>query len=282
MGDFGLTSGDPDQSPDDLAHVVRTAEARVNQPLAAISLILFFMVVWLPLGQHAFLTEHWMKVGAFIAPLVLFFGFKARNHKVTPWTGDIMLMACLFTAAYLLHQVEEHWIDLLGRTFPLHETLNRLLASMFGPEAYGLLTKTGLFLINAGMVWLAGFLAILMSPQRVFPALAMAGLMFVNAIGHTVNAIVAYEYNSGLATSIILFLPLSLLFFRTMLHRKQASVKLILLAIAWGFLGHVLLFGGLYATTLTAAFSIEGLYALLFIWGALPTVVSLQSPTAKS
>ncbi|MEM8976822.1 MAG: hypothetical protein AAGD43_32635, partial [Pseudomonadota bacterium] len=90
----------------------------INQMLASLSLLAFFALTWAPLGQHAFMVDHWMKVGAFVAPIVVFFGFKARHNSARPWSIDIGLFACLLTASYLVHQVEEHWVDLLGREYP--------------------------------------------------------------------------------------------------------------------------------------------------------------------
>ncbi|MEM7704237.1 MAG: HXXEE domain-containing protein, partial [Pseudomonadota bacterium] len=219
-----------------------------NQHLAGLSLAALFGLAWVPFGQQAFMVDNWMKVGAFIAPVVLFFGFKIRDDSRIPWSIDVGLVACLLTAAYLIHQVEEHWVDLLGREYPLYDYLNGLIASLFGEDKYGILDRSGIFYINAGMVWTAGFLAILTGPKKIFPSLAMAGVMFVNALAHIANAVATTSYNAGLATSVILFLPLSLTFFRGTYRAGTANLKLILAAILWGFLAHVILFAGLFAS----------------------------------
>ena len=102
--------------------------------IAAISLLIFFTMAWLPLGQQAFMVEHWMKIGAFLAPILVFVGFKERSASATPRAADVALMAYLLTASYLVHQVEEHWVDLLGREYPLYQFLNGLIATLFGDE----------------------------------------------------------------------------------------------------------------------------------------------------
>lgn len=252
----------------------------MNQRLAAISLLIFFAMAWLPLGQQVFMVDNWMKIGAFLAPMLVFAGFKARGESTSPWTIDVSLIAYLLAASYLIHQVEEHWVDLLGREYPLYEFLNGLIATLFGDDKYGILTRSGIFYINAGMVWTAGFLAILNSPKQIFPALAMAGIMFVNGIAHILNAVIAVEYNSGLATGALLFLPLSIVFFRAMLKSGGASVPLVAAGIAWGFIGHVILFAGLFASNVFELVPSGLYYCALILWGVVPTIAFREkSPT---
>lgn len=243
----------------------------MNQRLASFCLLAFFALAWLPLGQQAFMVDHWMKIGAFIAPIVVFFAFKTRDDAAPSWTIDIGLMACLLTACYLIHQVEEHWVDLLGRQYPLYDDLNGVIARLFGEDKYGILDRSGIYYINAGMVWTAGFLAILASPARAFPCLAMAGIMLVNGIAHVANALFTGSYNAGLATSLILFLPLSITFFRGMHRAGKADIRLLLSAVLWGFLGHIILLGGLFAAIVHGLVPVPAYYVALILWGAVPT-----------
>lgn len=252
----------------------------MNQKTSLFFLLVFFAMAWLPLGQHEFMVDHWMKIGAFLAPILVFVGFRERSTTETPWAADVSLMAYLLTASYLFHQVEEHWVDLLGREYPLYEFLNGLIATLFGDEKYGILTRSGIFYINAGMVWTAGFLAILNSPKHRFPTLAMAGIMFVNGIAHIINALVSFEYNSGLATGIALFLPLSIVFFRTLLKSGAANLRLIGAAIVWGFIGHVILFAGLFASNVFGLVPSSVYYCALILWGVVPAIVFREKPPA--
>ncbi|MEM1261990.1 MAG: HXXEE domain-containing protein [Pseudomonadota bacterium] len=244
----------------------------MNSLFATVSLFVFFGLAWLPLGQQVFMVDHWMKVGAFVAPIVVFFGFKGRAAASSPWSVDIGLMACLLTAAYLGHQVEEHWVDFLGREYPLYDYLNGLIAGLFGEDKYGVLDRSGIFYVNAGMVWTAGFLAILTAPRRVFPTLAMAGIMLVNAIAHVGNALVTTSYNSGLVTSVVLFLPLSVVVFAAAHRSGAATTRTLALAILWGFLAHVILFAGLFASVVHGLVPVRAYYICLIVWGVLPSV----------
>lgn len=63
--------------------------------------------------------------------------------------------------------------------------------------------------VNVGTVWIVGFLAGLGAPRHsVFPG-SMFALMFVNAIVHIRPAMLDWEYNPGLLTATVMFLPLS-------------------------------------------------------------------------
>ncbi|MEO0465853.1 MAG: HXXEE domain-containing protein [Pseudomonadota bacterium] len=238
--------------------------------LAALCLAAFFALTWLPLGQQAFMEQHWMKIGAFVAPILMFMAVKHRDPTRATPLADISLMASVFAAAYLLHQVEEHWVDLLGRPYPLYDLLNSLIAGAVGEDKYGVMTPSALFYVNAGTVWTIAFVAILVSPRHVFPAIAMAGLMFVNGVAHAVVAAAQFSYNPGLATSIVLFVPLSVLFFRSLLQTGTATLQMILAAIFYGVFGHIYLFAGLFAANIYGLIPPAVYYVGLILFGLVP------------
>ncbi|MEM6851293.1 MAG: HXXEE domain-containing protein [Pseudomonadota bacterium] len=244
----------------------------MNQKLATLWLGAFFALAWLPFGQLPFMEDHWMKIGAYIAPFLLFMAFKARASSQSdgPLMTDSFVVACALAAAYLVHQVEEHWVDLLGRPYPLYELLNSLIAQAFGEEKYGVMTPRALFYVNAGTVWTLAFTAILASPKHVFPAVAMAGLMIVNGAAHIVVAGAQTSYNPGLATSIVLFLPLALAFYRALLGAHGATPIMLGAGIAYGVVGHVLLFAGLFAANVFGLIPISLYYTILIVYGLLP------------
>ena len=251
----------------------------MDQRWSGVFLAIFFALAWLPFGQQDFMVEHWMKVGAFVAPILLFMAFRQRGANRSNLFGDVSLMASVFAAAYLLHQVEEHWVDLLGREYPLYDTLNRLIANVAGDDKFGVMTPQALFYINAGTVWTIAFLAILASPRLVFPALAMAALMFVNAVAHIVVGIVQFGYNSGLATSIILFLPLTLLYFHTQLRMGRATWPMVTASLFYGVVGHFFLFAGLFAANVYGVVPVGLYYLGLIGYGVLP--MGLFRPSAQ-
>ncbi|MEM9783974.1 MAG: HXXEE domain-containing protein [Pseudomonadota bacterium] len=242
----------------------------MNDRIAMLSLAVFYAALWLPLGQQAFLAEHWMKIGTYAAPLLLFVAFTARDPADPPRLDDVRLVAVVMAAAYMAHQYEEHWIDLLGRVYPLRQVLNDMLSAAYGPEAASAMTPEALFIINTSIVWLIALLAVLRAEAQVFPALAMAGIMAVNGTGHIVAALVSLSYNPGLLTGILLFLPLSLAFYATLLRRGMATFAMVAAAIGWAVAAHVLLFAGALAANVLGLIPVGLYYAMLIGFGILP------------
>lgn len=239
---------------------------------SGLALAAFFAIVWLPLGQTAFLAEHWMKIGAYLAPILVFLAFKTMRPGEGVLT-DVTVMALMMAAAYLVHQCEEHWVDLLGRPYPLYDVLNSLIADRLGAERYGVMTPTAIFYINSGLVWTVAFIAVAAGPGRLFPALAMAGLMLVNGVAHLGQALAASEYNPGLLTGAVLFPPLAILFFRAAWKSGRAGAPMLLAAVAWGVLSHVILFAGIVAANVYGLIPVAAYYAILIAWGAAPVLV---------
>lgn len=241
--------------------------------LEVMLLIVFFLMLWLPMGQQGFLTEHWMKVGAYLAPIVLLFSFAGRTKSDGPWFRDVRLLAALLLTAYLIHQVEEHWIDLMGRIYPLHEILNSLLRDRIGESAYGAMTPKTLFLINTSLVWLPGLLAILTAPRHVFPTLAMAGIVLINGVAHLGQSLFGLSYNPGLLTAVVLFVPLGVTCYIVMLRRPDIRPKHIVASIVWGVGAHGLLIIGLMASAVYEWVPVGVYYLALIGWSILPSLV---------
>ncbi|MEM1108859.1 MAG: HXXEE domain-containing protein [Planctomycetota bacterium] len=233
-------------------------------------LVVFFLMLWLPLGQQDFLTEHWMKVGAYLAPLVLLFLLLGRTNASGRWFGDPRLLAGILTSAYLIHQIEEHWIDLLGRVYPLHGLLNDMLRDRIGESAYGAMTPETIFFVNTSLVWLPGFLSILRALRHIFPTLAMAGLVLVNGVAHLAQGMLTWSYNPGLLTAVMLFVPISIAAYVLLIKLPAVRNKHIIASIAWGVGAHVLLVAGLIASRVYGFAPVGLYYSLLVGWAIVP------------
>ena len=81
-------------------------------------------------------------------------------------------------------------------------------------------------MINTSLVWLVGVLAIWRSPKHLFPLIAMASIIVVNGIVHLLAGVVKFQYNPGLLTSIIIFIPLYTWFVRIHGSRSEMPVTL--------------------------------------------------------
>ncbi|MEL6348127.1 MAG: HXXEE domain-containing protein [Myxococcota bacterium] len=251
---------------------------RRSSSSALFFLIVSFAMLWIPLGQHAFLVEHWMKVGTFMAPFLLFVAAKRWDSG-----ADLSSLSLWMLVAYIVHQFEEHWIDLFGNVYAFHATVNGLLLSVFGDRSVTTepLTPAGIFVINTSLVWLVGALAFLRSPRHAFPALAMAAIIVVNAASHIVVSVAKLAYNPGVLTSLVVFLPLGLYVYVRVLREQRADVRQVVASVIWGVLAHVIMVGGLVAGQIFGLFSETVYFAALILWSIVP-VFLFTAPTAQS
>ncbi|MEM6435348.1 MAG: HXXEE domain-containing protein [Cyanobacteria bacterium P01_D01_bin.115] len=246
-----------------------------NSKMAFAAIILLFLMLWAPLGQYPFLIEHWMKIGTYAAPFILLMFFASRPKPTVSVFSDIKLMAVLFLVAYMTHQFEEHWIDLLGHQYAFYSDVNQLLLSVLDApdQAIGPLTPEAIFIINTSLVWLIGAIAIWRSPGHLFPSLAMAGITLVNGISHIGLGIAKQAYNPGLLTAIVIFLPLAIAFYRNILATNPAAKIQVIASIVWAILAHLIMVGGLLAANWFELIPETVYFALLIIWSVIPAVL---------
>ena len=244
-----------------------------NTKIAFAAILLLFFMLWAPLGQSDFLVENWMKVGTYAVPFILLTFFASRTKQTDSVLSDIKLMAVLLLVAYIIHQFEEHWIDLLGRQYAFYGDVNQLLSDVVGaPDAeVGLLTPESIFVINTSLVWLIGAIAIWQSPDHIFPSLAMAGITLVNGISHVALGIAKQSYNPGLLTAVVIFLPLAIAFYRNVLITNSAAKEQVIASIAWAILAHIIMVTGLLMANWFELIPESAYFAALILWSVLPT-----------
>lgn len=219
----------------------------MNNKIPYSCLIVLFLMLWLPLGQQDFLIQNWMKLGAFIAPVLLMMFFVSNSSNCQLNIGNFELMSVVMLVLYFIHQCEEHWLDLFGNYFAFYYYFNTLLAGVLGQNisSFEVLTPLSIFIINTSLVWLVGFTAILGANQYIFPSLAMNGIILINAFTHILAAIANQAYNPGLLTSVILFVPFSAFFYRRVLMDNVACRGQVIASLVWAIFAHVLMVGGL-------------------------------------
>ncbi|MEM8509559.1 MAG: HXXEE domain-containing protein [Bacteroidota bacterium] len=247
-----------------------------NETIVTAIIALLFVMLWLPMGQHDFLIDHWMKIGTYAIPFlgIGIFAFKEAG-KSRPLRSDLRFLAVLLLIAYLLHQFEEHWIDLFGNYYAFYTFNNNvILENLSQPSgSNGPLTKESIFVINTSLVWLVGLLAIVRSPRHLFPLFAMAGIVVVNGLVHLLAGIATFRYNPGLLTSIVLFIPL---YFWTIkqLHHRIVHYKIHIIAgLLWAFLAHVIMVAGLLAANWFRILPEYLFWIVLVLWSMLPLVI---------
>ncbi|MEM9391588.1 MAG: hypothetical protein AAGA02_14010, partial [Bacteroidota bacterium] len=123
------------------------------------AILLLFIMLWLPIGQHDFLIDHWMKIGTYAIPFLLIglFIFNEEDSFNSFLKND-RFIGVLMLIAYILHQFEEHWIDLYGNYSAFYDYNNNFILSSLGaPDSQVKpLTRESIFIINTSLVWLVG------------------------------------------------------------------------------------------------------------------------------
>jgi len=139
--------------------------------------------------------HNWMYAG-FLAGLFLL----AVAPIFAAAVGLPLLLIYLQLPVYMLHQLEEHYDD------RFRKFVNDLLAG--GREV---LSTPAVVVINVVGVWVVILIALYLA-RFVGLGLGLIAiyLTLVNALVHLVGAVVQRRYNPGLATAVVLFLPVGI------------------------------------------------------------------------
>lgn len=216
-------------------------------------------------------------LGALLATSVL------RGDLAVPRWRDLRWLSFLAVVVYMVHNVEEYGVSATGVLHAFPNSLCGLLGQP-GYPACGIPPAFYLF-VNLPLVWVAGPVAALLSRRAPLAGLTLWGVIGVNAIVHIVPAIVTREYDPGLVTAIVLFVPLTVMtavaaFGRRGAYRRRAGLVLI----GAGVLMHAVLAGSallylrgvipewLLLFTQPAVIAVG--YALVALTGAIASVTS--------
>ena len=238
------------------------------------SVLLLFAMLWLPLGQYDFLLDHWMKIGTYAVPFLLMGTYSfVQNSPSKPHFTNIRFISILLLIAYILHQYEEHWIDLFGNYYAFYHFNNSFILNALGAtdDSVKPLTPASSFVINTSLVWLEGAMAIVRSPQHLFPAIAMASITVFNGAVHILAAVANWQYNPGLVTSIVIFIPLYYWLVRSILAASAVAKKQLIVGMIWAFLAHVIMVAGLLMANWFKLFPEMLYFAVLVLWSLVPT-----------
>ncbi len=147
------------------------------------------------------------------------------SDRLTRWNWVIF-------AAYLVHPFEVNGVDIFGREFHFLGMMNEMRGTDLVPR--------DLFRLNTIGIWLQFPIAIWAGERFRWTGLAAAGITLGNGLFHIATAVSSGEYNPGLATSLAIFLPLSILYFRHVRIELGARWAEIGTALVFGIGGHLL------------------------------------------
>jgi hypothetical protein len=214
----------------------------------------------------------WIGAAAALILLLLLFGsrFLQRDPSLPRWR-DVVWLAWLADAVYLLHNVEEYGVDLLGNT---HAFPNALCATLKLPPYPACPIPPPFFLaVNLSLFWVVGPVAALLSRRHPLVGLSLYSVISINMLAHIASIVTSgHIYNPGLFTALVLFLPLSIWIARACFGRGLLPYSALGLLVICGVFLHVVLASsvklvtkGLISSTAAEATQIVNAGLLLFV-----------------
>ena len=188
------------------------------------------------------ILHYWPWAGLFLSlVLTLFLTLRKR--------GDVFQVGWWFAILlplYMLHQFEEHGIDLFGHAYAFQPFFCHVLG--FQDDLVNCpATPWFLMMVNVGTVWVLGACAWWFGSRRPFVGAAMNALLLTNGMVHIASGLRFGIYNPGLATSILFFLPVSIWTYRFWIKQKVLKMAYLPLSIGCGVLIHLVLMGSVKA-----------------------------------
>jgi hypothetical protein len=189
----------------------------------------------------------WIGLGAAGVLLVLLLATDLlRSDLSVPRWRDLVWLAWAGTCAYLIHQFEEHGIDVKGQAYAFRASL---CATLGFPESTSCpIVPRFITAVNIPAVWIAGPISALLGRRWPVIALSFFSVPFANAFAHLAAAVAQGTYNPGLLSAIVLFVPLSLWAFAVALQKLPGiGVRAVLATMLAGVAVHGVLLGSIFA-----------------------------------
>lgn len=182
-------------------------------------------------------------IGLAAAVIVLVFLFLTDRLRVdltrSRWR-DRTWLSWLAVAVYLVHNVEEYGIDLLGQ---FHAFPSSMCATLGQPPFPDCAIPSAFFVaVNLPLFWVGAPIAALLSRRHPIIGLSFYGVIFVNALAH-LGAYARVGYNPGALTALILFFPLSVWVARVCFGKDELPYAGLAFIVLNGVLLHVILIG---------------------------------------
>jgi len=201
----------------------------------------------------------WIGIGAAGLLLILLCTNALRSDRaVTRW-ADMVWLTWAGTFAYLVHQFEEHGIDVMDHVYAFRAVL---CANVGFPDPNACpVPMSFITTVNVAAVWIAGPLSALLAARWPVIGLSFFAIPAINLFAHAGPAILSGRYNPGLLTALVLFLPLCLIVFAAAASRYALGLRAILATLFAGVVLHLVLMTSLVAF-IDGRLGLEGLLLL--------------------
>ncbi|QHN04158.1 HXXEE domain-containing protein [Granulicella sp. WH15] len=210
-------------------------------------------------------------VAAVVLLILLFSTNRLRSDFNQSRWRDLSWLSWLAVAIYLIHNVEEYGLDLLGQ---FHAFPHFMCAMLAQPPYPSCLIPAPFYLaVNLPLFWVGAPVAAILSRRDPILGLSVYGVIFVNALTH-LGAFVRSGYNPGVLTALILFLPISFWVAKVSFGKHGLPYGGLTFIVADGILLHIvlivstmlLLHGVIGRATLTGIQVINAILFFVFAW----------------
>jgi hypothetical protein len=182
----------------------------------------------------------WIGLAGALVLLALLFGSKSlRGDPSSSRWRDLVWLSWMALVAYLLHNVEEYGVDLLGQRHAFPAALCALLRVPPYPDCP--IPPSFFLAVNIPLFWVLGPIGALLSRRHPLVGLSLYSVIVINGLIHVLSAVATGSYNPGLLTAVVVFLPLSLWVGYACFGRGGLSHKAMALLIVWGIVLHAIL-----------------------------------------
>ena len=214
----------------------------------------------------------WPWIGSIAAGLLLILLFGTRSLRsdlsLSRW-NDPGWLSWLAVPIYMIHNVEEYGIDLLGRT---HQFPDALCSTMGLARYPACPVPPAFFLaVNISLIWIAAPTAALLSRRHPLVGFIFYGLLVTNGLTHVIPMLLGRGYNPGAMSAMTLFLPSFFWVAYSCFGPGRVSYKGLAVIVGSGVIVHVILIGSVIsfirgAIDGTVLISLQILNAVLFLF----------------
>jgi len=189
----------------------------------------------------------WPWIGLVAAAVILIFLFTTNTLRLYPngsrWK-DAVWLSWLSVPIYMIHEFEEYGVDLLGVRHAFPDGLCRNLGLSNYPSCP--IPHEFYLYVNLPLVWFFGILAAMISRRNSFVGLGLYSVIISNGVVHILTALLKREYNPGLFTAAIIFLPSFLWLCKACFGRGRFSEKGVVILIITGIILHAILISSIF------------------------------------
>jgi hypothetical protein len=187
----------------------------------------------------------WPYVGlAASLALTVWLAIERRPPGAGPRWKDPASVLPLLWPMYLVHQFEEHGIDLLGRRYAFLADLCGTLGHA-GDPARCPADETFIFAVNVVGCTMIFATSLVFRRTRPLAAACAWGVPIVNGLIHVAGSLGAGAYRPGVLTSLVLFFPLSAWMLRVVVRSGAVRARQIGWILATGAAVHAVLMASL-------------------------------------